>query len=158
VARVYNQSLHIVLCPYICIYIPLCISAGLKHNPWVLLYNQWYNMRGSSNGYGGLTTFINARGHMAIRPGAEAVRGWRALNRPTVCTVGAVAPGAGFIRLKMRVSQVHSRGVRIVEPETTSLKRETSRRPNFFIFRPIEVPKEPRQGFWDAGKPLEQSV
>ena len=30
------------------------------------------------------------------------------------------------------------------------------RRPNFFIFRPIEVPKEPRQGFWDAGKPLEQ--
>jgi hypothetical protein len=29
---------------------------------------------------------------------------------------------------------------------------------NFFIFRPIEVPKEPRQGFWDARKPLEQSV
>jgi hypothetical protein len=56
------------------------------------------------------------------------------------------------------VSQVHSRRVRIVEPETASLKRETSRRPNFFIFRPIEVPKEPRQGFWDAGKPLEQSV
>jgi hypothetical protein len=26
---------------------------------------------------------------------------------------------------------------------------------NFFIFRPIEVPKEPRQGFWDVGKPLE---
>jgi hypothetical protein len=102
--------------------------------------------------------FIQARGHMAICPGAEAVRGWRALNRPTVCTVGAVAPGAGFLRLKERVSQVRSRRVRIVEPETTSLKRETSRRPNFFIFRPIEVPKEPRQGFWDAGKPLEQSV
>jgi hypothetical protein len=28
----------------------------------------------------------------------------------------------------------------------------------FFIFRPIEVPKEPRQGFWDAAEPLEQSV
>jgi hypothetical protein len=94
----------------------------------------------------------------AIRPGAEAVRGWRALNRPTVCTVGAVAPGAGFLRLNERVSQVCLRRVRIVEPETTSLKRETSRRPNFFIFRSIEVPKEPRQGFWDAGKPLEQSV
>jgi hypothetical protein len=93
-----------------------------------------------------------------IRPGAEAVRGWRALNRSTVCTVGAVAPGAGFLRLNERVSQVQGRGVRIVEPETASLKRETSRRPNFFIFRPIEVPKEPRQGFWDAGKPLEQSV
>jgi hypothetical protein len=42
----------------------------------------------------------------AIRPGAEAVRGWRALNRSTVCTVGAVAPGAGFLRFIMRVSQV----------------------------------------------------
>jgi hypothetical protein len=90
---------------------------------------------------------------MAICPGAEAVRGWRALNCPTVCTVGAIAPGAGFLRLKERVSEVRSRGVRIVEPETASLKRKTSRRPNFFIFRPIEVPKEPRQGFWDAGKP-----
>ena len=29
---------------------------------------------------------------------------------------------------------------------------------NFLIFRPIEVPKEPRQGFWDAGEPLEQLV
>jgi hypothetical protein len=42
----------------------------------------------------------------AIRPGAEAVRGWRRLNHPTVCTVGTVAPGAGFLRLKERVSQV----------------------------------------------------
>jgi hypothetical protein len=81
---------------------------------------------------------------MAIRPGAEAVRGWRHLNHPTVCTIGMVAPGARFLRFKMRVSQVHSRRVRIVEPETTSLKRETSRRPNFFIFQPIEVSKEPR--------------
>jgi hypothetical protein len=56
----------------------------------------------------------------AIHPGAKVVRGWRALNRPTVCTVGAIAPGAGFLRIKERVSQVHSRGVRIVEPETTS--------------------------------------
>jgi hypothetical protein len=71
---------------------------------------------------------------MAICPGAEAVRGWRCLNRPTICTVGTVAPGAGFLRLKERVSQVHSREVRIVEPKTASLKKETSRRPNFFIF------------------------
>jgi hypothetical protein len=92
---------------------------------------------------------------MAICPGAEVVMGWRHLNHPMVCTVGAVALGAGFLRLKEHVSQVCEGGVRIVEPETTSFKRETSRRPNFFIFRPIEVPKEPRQGFWDAGKPLE---
>ena len=38
------------------------------------------------------------------------------------------------------------------------LEGGTSRRPNFFVFRPIEVPKEPRQGFLDALKPLEQSV
>jgi hypothetical protein len=75
-----------------------------------------------------------------------------------VCTIGMVAPSAGFSRFKMRVSQVHSRRVRFVDSETTSLKRETSRRPNFFIFQPIEVPKEPRQGFWNALKPLEQSV
>jgi hypothetical protein len=75
-----------------------------------------------------------------------------------VCTVGAVAPGTGFLCLKERVSQVHAMGVRIVEPEIASLKRETSRRPNFFIFQPIEVLKEPRQGFWDVGKPLEQLV
>ena len=37
------------------------------------------------------------------------VRGWHALNRPTVCIVGVVAPGVGFSRFKMRVSQVHSR-------------------------------------------------
>ena len=55
-----------------------------------------------------LTTFNKVCGPMAIHPGAEAVRGWRALNRSTVCTVGAVAPGAGFSHFKMRVSQVHS--------------------------------------------------
>jgi hypothetical protein len=72
-----------------------------------------------------------------------------------VCTVGTVAPGAGFSRFILRVCQVHLRRVQFVDAEITSLKRETSRRPNFFIFRPIEVPKEPRQGFLDAMKPLE---
>jgi hypothetical protein len=45
-----------------------------------------------------------------IRPSAEAVRGWRCLNRPMVFTVGMVAPDARFLRFKERVSQVHSRG------------------------------------------------
>jgi hypothetical protein len=58
----------------------------------------------------------------AIRPGAEAVRGWRALNRSTVCTVGAVAPGAGFSRFKMRVSQVHSRRVRFCRSRDNKLE------------------------------------
>jgi hypothetical protein len=56
----------------------------------------------------------------AIRPGAEAVRGWHALNHSMVCTIGTVAPEAGFIRFKMRVSQVHWRGVHFVDAETTS--------------------------------------
>jgi hypothetical protein len=40
----------------------------------------------------------------------------------------------------------------------SKLEGGTSRRHKFFMFRPIEVPKEPRQGFWNALKPLEQSV
>ena len=75
-----------------------------------------------------------------------------------VCIVGTVALDDGFSRYLLRVCQVHSRRVQFVDAETTSLKGETSRRPNFFIFLPIEVPKEPRQGFLDALKPLEQSV
>jgi hypothetical protein len=75
-----------------------------------------------------------------------------------VCTVGAVASGVGFSRYLLHVSQVQLTRVCFVDSETTSLKRETSKRPNFFVVRPIEVPKEPRQGFWDALKPLEQSV
>jgi hypothetical protein len=90
-------------------------------------------------------------------PECLTVRGWRRLNRPMVCTVGAVAPGAGFSHFKMRVSQVHFTRVQFVDAETTRVKGKTSRRPNFFVFRPIEVPKEPRQGFLDALKPLEQS-
>jgi hypothetical protein len=86
------------------------------------------------------------------------VRGWRTLNRPTVCTVGAVVPGTGFSRFILRVCQVHKERVQFLDAETTSLKRETSRRSNFFVFRPIEVPKEPRHGFLDALKSLEQSV
>jgi hypothetical protein len=69
-----------------------------------------------------------------------------------------VAPGVGFSRLNLHVSQVQTIRVHFVDAKTTSLKRETSRRPNFFVFRPIEVPKEPRQGFLDALKPLEQLV
>jgi hypothetical protein len=34
---------------------------------------------------------------------------------------------------------------------------ETSRKAIFFIFRPFQVSSEPRQGFWYAAKPLEQS-
>ena len=54
--------------------------------------------------------FRPAHSHMTICPSAEAVRGWRHLNHPMVCTVGAVAPGARFLCFKERVSQVHSRG------------------------------------------------
>jgi hypothetical protein len=40
----------------------------------------------------------------------------------------------------------------------SKLEGGTSRRPNFFVFQPIEVLKEPRKGFLDALKPLEKSV
>jgi hypothetical protein len=83
------------------------------------------------------------------RPGARRLGTGHALNHPTVCTIGTVAPGAGFSHYLLRVCQVHSRGVQFVDAETTSLKR-----PNFFIFRLIEVPKEPRQGFWDSSEAI----
>ena len=56
----------------------------------------------------------------AIRPGAEAVRGWRALNHSTVCIVGVVVPDAGFLCLNEHVSQVQGKGVCFVDAETTS--------------------------------------
>ena len=68
----------------------------------------------------------------AIHPGAEAVRGWRALNRPTVCTVGTVAPGAGFSLFKMCVSQVHSRRVCFVDAETISRRLPGGLTSSFF--------------------------
>jgi hypothetical protein len=40
----------------------------------------------------------------------------------------------------------------------SKLEKETSRKHIFLIFRPFQVPKEPRQGFWDAAEPLKQSV
>jgi hypothetical protein len=42
----------------------------------------------------------------AMCPSAEAVRGWRALNRPTVCTDARLCTGLGSLRLNERVSQV----------------------------------------------------
>ena len=69
-----------------------------------------------------------------------------------------VAPGAGFSCFKLHVCQVHVTRGEFCRRRDSKLEEGTSRRPNFFVFRPIEVPKEPRQGFWDTGKPLEQSV
>jgi hypothetical protein len=90
--------------------------------------------------------------------------GARRLGADTPLTILQFAPLAwlcrvlGFLRLNLRVSQVKTTRVQFVDVETTSLKGKTSRRPNFFFFRPIEVPKEPRQGFLDTLKPLEQLV
>jgi hypothetical protein len=66
--------------------------------------------------------------------------------------------GTEFLRLNKRVSQVCSRGSTICRTRDNKLEKETSRRHIFLIFRPFQVPKEPRQGFWDAAEPLEQSV
>jgi hypothetical protein len=91
-------------------------------------------------------------------PNSLTVGGFGSVNGSTVCTILRLCTCAGFSRYLLRVSQVQTTRVQFVDAETTSLKGETSRRPNFFVFRPIEVPKEPRQGFLDALKPLEQSV
>ena len=74
------------------------------------MFDRWFNRAGVTWLDNELTTLPSIWSHATIRPGAKAIRGWRHLNRPTVCTVGAVAPGARFLRFKERVSQVHSRG------------------------------------------------
>jgi hypothetical protein len=38
------------------------------------------------------------------------------------------------------------------------LEKETSRKHIFLIFRPFQVSKEPRKGFWDAAEPLKKLV
>jgi hypothetical protein len=50
---------------------------------------------------------------------------------------------AGFRHGKCPEARLLTQEVRIGEPETTSLKEENGRRPNFFIFWPNEVPKKP---------------
>jgi hypothetical protein len=74
-----------------------------------------------------------------------------------VCTGAWLHTGLGFTLKRVCEPGSIKEGTNC-RTRDNKLKRETSRRPNFFIFRPIEVLKEPRQGFWDAGKPLEQSV
>jgi hypothetical protein len=66
--------------------------------------------------------------------------------------------GTKFLRLNERVSQVCKSKGAICRTRDNKVEEGDFKEANFFIFRPIEVPKEPRQGFWDAGKPLEQSV
>ena len=76
------------------------------------------------------------------------VRGWRALNLPTVCTVGAIALGAGFSRFILRVSQVQSEMVRFVDVETTSLKGGLPGGLTSSFFDQLRCQKSPDRGFW----------
>jgi hypothetical protein len=77
-------------------------------------------------------------------PHGLTVGGISSVNGSTVFTVLRLCVCARFSRFKLHVFQVHLRRVHFVDAETTSLKGGTSRRPNFFVFRPIEVPKEPK--------------
>ena len=91
-------------------------------------------------------------------PNNLMVGGFGSINGSTACTVLRLCACVGFSHYLLHVSQVQTTRVQFVDAKTTSLKGETSGRPNFFVFRLIEAPKEPRQGFLDTLKPLEQSV
>ena len=80
-------------------------------------------------------------------PESLAVRGWRAHNHPTVCTIGAIAPGAGFSHFKMRVSQDQTRRVRFVDAETTSLKGGLPGGLTSSFFDRLRCRKSPDRGF-----------
>jgi hypothetical protein len=75
------------------------------------------------------------------------VRGWRAHNRPTVCTVGVVAPSAGFSRYILRVCRVHLTRVHFVDAETTSLKRGLPGGLTSSFFDRLRCQKSPTRGF-----------
>jgi hypothetical protein len=63
-------------------------------NPW---FDRWYKGAGVIRLDNELNHF-SAKHEVAcaIRPGAEAVRGWRTLNRPTVCTGARLRTGLVF--------------------------------------------------------------
>jgi hypothetical protein len=82
-------------------------------------------------------------------PGARRLgAGAHAHNRPTVRTVGVVAPGAGFSRFKLCVCQVHVTRVRFVDAETISLKRELLGGLTSSFFDRLRCRKSPARGFW----------
>jgi hypothetical protein len=64
-----------------------------------------------------------------------------------VCTVGAIAPGAGFSCFKMRVSQVHSERVCFVDAKTASLKRGLPGGITSSFFEQLRCRKSPDRGF-----------
>ena len=72
-------------------------------------------------------------------PTSLTVRGWRAHNRPTVCTVMWLCLVLGLSMHFGACSWSEHIEVCFGEPETTSLKEENGRRPIFFIFWPNEV-------------------
>ena len=76
-------------------------------------------------------------------PRCYAVRGWHTHNRTIVCTIGTVAPGAGFLCYILHVCQVHLTRVRFVDAETTSLKGGLPGGLTSSFFWPIEVLKKP---------------
>jgi hypothetical protein len=91
-------------------------------------------------------------------PGARRLRAGAPLTILRFSPLAQLHLVMGFHAIYCVCARFIQEGCNFVDAETTSLKGETSWRPNFFVFRPIEVSKEPRQGFLDALKPLEQSV
>jgi hypothetical protein len=81
-------------------------------------------------------------------PGARRLGAGAPITCPTVRTVGAVVPGAGFSRFKLRVCQVHLTRVRFVDAETTSLKGGLPGGLTSSFFDRLRCRKSPARGFW----------
>jgi hypothetical protein len=79
-------------------------------------------------------------GHMDHMPESLAVRGWRRPNRPTVWTIFRNRSVPGFNAHFGACSWFMHTEVRFGEPVSAKLEGGKWRRPNFFIFWPIEVP------------------
>ena len=96
-----------------------------------------------------LALFTNAQGHMTSKwPRSLAVRGWRAHNCSTICTIGTVASGARFLHLNKHVCQVYTTRVHFGEPVSARLKEENGGGLTSSSFGRLWCRKSPARGFW----------
>jgi hypothetical protein len=81
---------------HICYSFPIVINmrAGFNHNQWLICITR--GLTGGAEVIQRLNHFAQPLVPCAMCPDAEAVRGWRALNRPTVCTGARLCTGLSF--------------------------------------------------------------
>jgi hypothetical protein len=87
-------------------------------------------------------------------PGARRLGAGAPITVLQFAPLARLRPVLGFHALILRVCQVHLNKGAFCRCRDNKLEGGTSRRPNFFVFRPIEVPKEPRLGVFGCSEAI----